>query len=132
MYNLVPATKIKPAIGLKQELGSCLMVAALMRWTVEGLWRSDLANSAVNFTLNGSEGLDCGEGLELRAFSGQGAKIGHEGWSWGSGGGLDEKRGHGNEEDAEKRQSKLIYRVKYSQAGHLQGQSIRDFLIQIS
>ena len=86
-------TKIKLAIRLKPELGSCLIVAALMGSMHEGLWRSDLVNTAVNFTLNGGESLGCGEGLEIRAFSRQGAEIGHEGWHWGSGGDLLEKKG---------------------------------------
>ena len=75
-YNWIPVTKIKLAIKLKPELGSCLMVAVLMGWMHEGLWRSNLANSVENFTLNSNEGLGCREGLELRVFSGQGAKLG--------------------------------------------------------
>ena len=34
-------------------------------------------NTAPNLPPNGSEGLACGEGLEIRAFSGQGAEIRH-------------------------------------------------------
>ena len=45
------------------------MVATLMRWTHDGLWRCNLVNMAPNLPLNDSEGLACGEGLEIRAFS---------------------------------------------------------------
>ena len=64
--------------------------------------------------------------MKLRAFSRQGTKIGHECQSWGSGGGLGWKGGHGNEEDTEKRRSKLIYRVKYSEARAIDKDKVPD------
>jgi hypothetical protein len=80
-YKLVPATKVELAVGLKPELGSRLMVATFMRQTGRWLRRSDLADAAADLPPNGSEGLVRGEGLELRAFSGQGAEVRHEDWA---------------------------------------------------
>jgi len=77
-YKLVPAAKIKSAVGLEPELGSHLVVATFMRRTDRWLRRSNMEDTAANLPPNGSEGLVHGKGLELRAFSGQGAKVRHE------------------------------------------------------
>jgi len=79
---LVPATEVILAVRLEPELGSCLVVAALMRQADGWLQRGDLADAAADLPPNGSEGLAPGEGLELRVFGGQGSKVRHEDSRW--------------------------------------------------